>query len=246
MPFIELQSIDSTNNYARSLISEGLAQDGTAVFAHEQWAGKGQRGKKWLSEKGSNIILSILAKPGNLGISQQFEISLCTSVSLFQFFNQYTNGDCSIKWPNDLYWQDRKAGGILIENVIRGTGATASWDWVIIGIGINVNQVEFPPELKNAVSLKQITGREQDPVLLAKELAGTWQKNFNTLLTSGAGYFFEEYQKHLFKNGQTARFKKDNRIFEAVISGITPEGRLIVNHSLRETYSVGEVELLLD
>lgn len=244
MPFIELQSIDSTNNYARSLISEGLAQDGTAVFAHEQWAGKGQRGNKWLSEKGSNIILSILAKPGNLGISQQFDISLCTAVTLFHFFNHYTNGDCSIKWPNDLYWQDRKAGGILIENVIRGTGATASWDWVIIGIGVNINQAEFPPEIKKAVSLKQITGRNWDPVLLAKELADIWQKNFNVLQTSGPVYFFEDYQKHLYKIGQSARFKKDNRIFEAVISGISPGGRLILNHSSTESFAVGEVELL--
>lgn len=244
MPFIELQSVDSTNNYARSLVHKGLAEEGTAVFAHDQWAGKGQRGNKWLSEKGSNIILSILAKPGNLRIDQQFEVSFCSAVTLVHFFNQYTKGNCCIKWPNDLYWQDRKAGGILIETVIRGAGPTTSWDWLIAGFGVNINQVVFPSDIKNPVSLLQITGQERDPVALAKKLDSDWKKNFETLKISGADYFFEEYQKHLYKKDQAVKFKKNNRVFEGIIKGVTKEGKLIVWHSIEETYGVGEIELL--
>ena len=112
-PFIELQSVDSTNNYARSLIHEGLAQHGTAIFAYEQVAGKGQHGKVWISEKDANIILSMVLRPQPLLLTQQFMLSACMAVAVHDFFMKYAGEATKIKWPNDLYWQDRKAGGVL-------------------------------------------------------------------------------------------------------------------------------------
>jgi BirA family biotin operon repressor/biotin-[acetyl-CoA-carboxylase] ligase len=111
-PFVELQSVDSTNNYARKLIHDKLAQHGMAIFSHEQVAGKGQRGKIWFSEKDANILLSILLKPGPLQLSQQFRLSACMAVTVYDFFQKYAGEATAIKWPNDLYWQDRKAGDI--------------------------------------------------------------------------------------------------------------------------------------
>ncbi|HNF37596.1 MAG TPA: biotin--[acetyl-CoA-carboxylase] ligase, partial [Chitinophagaceae bacterium] len=119
--FIELQSVDSTNNYARLQIQQGLAQDRLAIFAHHQTAGKGQRGKKWEAEKGANIALSVLIKPDFLKLSQQFSLSACIAVSVHQFLSNYILDGLKIKWPNDLYWQDRKAGGILIESVVSSS-----------------------------------------------------------------------------------------------------------------------------
>ena len=101
-PFIELQSVDSTNNYAREQIHAGLAQHGEAFFAHEQFAGKGQRGKAWASEKGDNIILSVVIKPQSLLLPQQFQLSTCTAVAVHEFFVKYAGDDAKIKWPNDL------------------------------------------------------------------------------------------------------------------------------------------------
>ncbi|MBK6828679.1 MAG: biotin--[acetyl-CoA-carboxylase] ligase [Chitinophagaceae bacterium] len=143
-PFVELQSVDSTNNYAREQIHAGMAQHGQAIFAHEQWAGKGQRGRHWVSEKGQNMAVSILLQPKSLPISRQFELSAAIALTVHQTLAVYLPEDLTIKWPNDLYWQDRKAGGILIENLLSSHDQTgSSWNWAIAGIGININQTQF-------------------------------------------------------------------------------------------------------
>jgi len=245
MPFIELQSVDSTNNYARSLVSEGLASDRTAVFAHEQWAGKGQRGHNWLTQKSANIILSILANTSGVAVSDQFGVSMLTVVTLHEFFNEKTNGNSSIKWPNDLYWQDRKAGGILIENIIRGDNSPSAWEWTIVGIGVNINQESFSPVLRNPVSLIQVTGKKYDSVSLAKELFECWQINFDKFRSSGPHHFVEAYNRHLYKKEETVRFKKDNRIFEAVVRRVQPDGKLVLLHGIEEEFGFGELEWLL-
>ena len=138
-PFIELQSVDSTNNYARKLLYEGLAQHGTAIFAHEQLAGKAQRGKTWSSDKGTNVILSLVVKPRSLLLTQQFQLSVCVAVAVHELFMKYAGDEAKIKWPNDLYWQDRKAGGILIESGVGSAesgvrsqeSGIARWEWEI-------------------------------------------------------------------------------------------------------------------
>ena len=143
--FIELQSVDSTNNYAMARVAEGVAQHGSAYFAHEQTAGKAQRGKIWISEKGANIMMSMVIKPLFLQPSEQFKLSACVAVALHDFLKRYAGEQTKIKWPNDIYWRDRKAAGILIENVIStGKLAIGNWQWAIVGIGVNLNQVDFP------------------------------------------------------------------------------------------------------
>jgi BirA family transcriptional regulator, biotin operon repressor / biotin---[acetyl-CoA-carboxylase] ligase len=262
-PFIELQSVDSTNNYARQLIQSvyqtelpvrqsvipDLAQHQLAVFAHEQVAGKGQRGKVWASEKGSNIVMSILINPYPLRLTAQFQLSVCAAVALHNFFIKYTGGDASIKWPNDLYWQDRKAGGILIENIVAGqqqdSSANPQWKWAIIGIGININQTNFSPVLPNPVSLKQITGKNFDPVVLAKELHAIFIEKYNSLLQEGFENMYTQYLTHLYKRNKAVRLKKDNRVFEAVIKTVLPTGRLVVQHSIEEEFDFGGVEWVI-
>ena len=138
-PFIELHTVDSTNNYAMGLVHAGMAQHGTAVFAHEQTKGRGQRNKAWVSEPGANIALSVIFQPPAFSTSQLFMISKLVATAVLNFFNSYATTDTSIKWPNDIYWRDRKAGGILIENMVNGS----TWNWAVVGIGININQVNF-------------------------------------------------------------------------------------------------------
>jgi BirA family biotin operon repressor/biotin-[acetyl-CoA-carboxylase] ligase len=263
-PFVELQSVDSTNNYARKLLhearlpylpgrqtgSQGVVQHGMAIFAHEQVSGKGQRGKIWTSEKGSNIMLSVIVEPQSLLLTQQFQLSACAAVAVLNFFAKYAGDDCKIKWPNDLYWQDRKAGGILIESIVGSEQlavssqqlASANWNWAIIGIGININQTTFPTYLTNPVSLKQITGKNFDPVLLAKEICNDLNENFSQLITGGFEKIYLQYVSHLYKLNSTVKLKKDNRVFEAVIKGVSPQGRLIVYHSIEEEFDFGSVE----
>lgn len=149
-PFIELQSVDSTNNYALTQAHAGLAQHGSAFFAHEQVSGKGQRGKNWSSGIDTSVILSILINPAPLQISQQFQLSACVAVSVHQYFFQLMGDDTTIKWPNDLYWQDRKAGGILIESIIRPQNEISQWAWAVAGIGININQKKLFSRFKKS------------------------------------------------------------------------------------------------
>ena len=246
IPFVELQSVDSTNNYARRLLHEGLARHGFAVFAHEQVQGKGQWGKTWVTEKDANIILSTVIHPGPLQIAEQFRLTVCTAVATHEFFSRYAGDDTRIKWPNDLYWQDRKAGGILIENVVSsGASETNRWQWAIVGAGININQTGFSSGLKNPVSLRQITGNTFDPVPLAKELCYLMNEKFKQILAGNFEKIFSEYLSHLYKRNETVKLKKENRVFEATIIGVSSSGKLIIKHSIEEEFDFGEIEWLL-
>jgi BirA family biotin operon repressor/biotin-[acetyl-CoA-carboxylase] ligase len=181
--FIELKSVDSSNNYAMERVHAGSASHGAIFFAHEQWAGKGQRGKSWLSSPGENIVISAVLEPVFLPITRQFALSTAIALSSHDLISRYAGiEEISIKWPNDLYWRDRKAGGILIENSFRG----AHWLFAIAGIGINVNQVEFPAGLQNPVSLRQITGRRFNAVELARELGNCLERRFEQLRAEGS------------------------------------------------------------
>lgn len=255
-PFVELQTVDSTNNYALAQIRNSplsVRQEpighGTAIFAHEQVAGKGQRGKKWTSSKDESIILSIVLKPALQAVSQQFQLNICAAVSVCAFFKKYAGDDTKIKWPNDLYWKDRKAGGILIESVVRGSDQKDSqgggWQWAVAGIGININQTHFPPGLSNAVSLKQITGKHFDPLVLAKELCTVFDHYYTRLVTEGYQQILPEYDSHFYKKNEKVKLKKDNRVFEATIKGIDSVGRLVVQHAIEEQFEHGEVQWLI-
>jgi len=252
-PFIELQSIDSTNKYAMGLIhrdilpdGHGEAQHGMAIFSHEQTAGKGQRGKNWVSEKDANIALSILLNPFPLSIPDQFKLSVCIAISTWDLFSKYIADEAKIKWPNDLYWRDRKAGGILIENIIKSSqSAVGSWQWSIIGIGININQSVFDPDLPNPVSLRQITGKNFEPIELAKELCSIIEKNYQLLIAGNFETLFNKYQTHLYKKDEKVKLKKGTRVFETIIKGVSEMGQLITQHSIEERFEFGEVEWII-
>ena len=245
-PFIELQSVDSTNNYALAQIHAKLAQPGTCYFAHEQTSGKGQRGKTWATERGMNVIISIVLKPYFLQAIQQFQLSACVAVATHQFLSKYCGSSLKIKWPNDIYWQDRKLGGILIENIVRSSEpAGGSWDWAVVGIGININQVSFAVNIKNAISLKQITGNRFDQIELAKNLCVSIDNFYKKLMDGGVKAILEMYNHFLYKKDEMVKLKKDNRIFSATIKEVSQVGQLAVLSSVEEQFDFGEIEWLL-
>ena len=244
--FIELQSVDSTNNYAMARVAEGVSQHDIAYFAHEQTAGKAQRGKIWISEKCSNIIMSMVVKPLFLQPSEQFKLSACVAVALHDFFKGYAGEETKIKWPNDIYWRDRKAAGVLIENVIStGKLAIGNWQWAIVGIGVNLNQVDFPSDLQNPVSLKQITGENYDTIEKAKELWKTIKSHLNKLEAEGVDFIFEAYNKNLYKKNEKVRIKKGSRAFEATIKSVSTMGQLVVDHGIEERFDFGDIEWII-
>lgn len=240
--FIELESVDSTNNYATAQVHAGMASHGDIFFAHEQWAGKGQRGKTWASLPGENIIMSVVLKPVFLPITQKFLLGVCVALSCHDFYSRYAGaGEIFIKWPNDLYWRDRKAGGILIENSFRGE----QWLVAIAGIGININQVQFPESLRNPVSLKQITGRSFDAVKMARELGDCLGFRYEQLQAKGGASQLAEYNACLYKSGQAVKLKKDNTVFETIVQSVTAGGELVTRDTLERQFSFGEVEWMI-
>ena len=237
--FTILDTVDSTNNYAMQQLQDGLAKHGSAWFATEQTAGKGQRGKTWASEKGKNIAMSFVLEPEQLRITSQFYLSAVVALACFEFLKQYAGDEMKIKWPNDLFWRDRKAGGILIENKFQGK----AWKWAVVGIGINVNQTGFDKELVNAVSLKQITGKNFDTVALAKELHKLVMKNLAESRTTDE--ILQQYNQHLYKINELVTLRKTGVKFNTVIKEVSATGRLITVDAIEREFDFGEVEWVL-
>ena len=233
---IELQQVESTNNYATGLAHAGMAQHGTVVWAHHQTAGKGQRHKTWEAIRGENITASFIVEP-QLLLSQAFTLSKATAIAVQRFFGQYAGCETKVKWPNDLYWGDRKAGGILIENILSGS----HWKYAIIGIGINIKQTEFGAIKQQAVSLRQITGSAYSIPKLINELCVQLEKAL-TLLEKDPKGVEAAYDELLYKKGETVRLKKRGRVFEALIKEVTANGQLVAHHGIDETFEVGDVE----
>lgn len=254
-PFIELAAVDSTNKYAMALVHAARLPDGqepvkhgTAVFTHSQTAGKGQHGKSWVSEAEANLALSVIIRPEPLQLHEQFYLSAAVALAVHQFFSQYANKDeLKIKWPNDLYWRDRKAGGVLIESVVVSSESMVNlWQWAVIGIGININQTSFSPYLPNPVSLKQITGKSFDTVALAKDLCNYLQKGIEFLSSGKKDEIIKQYNLHLYKKGLQVKLKKDNRVFETKIESVNSAGQLIATDAIKHEFNFGEVEWMIE
>jgi BirA family biotin operon repressor/biotin-[acetyl-CoA-carboxylase] ligase len=241
-PFIELNTVDSTNNYAMQQVKSGSAKHGAAYFAREQTAGKGQRNKQWLSAKNENIILSVILETNGLLLSQQFFLNVISSLAALNLFNKYTTNNFKIKWPNDIYWQDRKTGGILIENIISGN----NWKYAVAGFGLNINQTAFNPSLKNPSSLKQITGKDYNVLEWSKKLCNELELTFSRLLNGDANALMDEYNSHLYKKNSVVKFKKDAIVFEGKIIKVDEAGRLIVHTAYEEAFEFGSVEWIIE
>jgi BirA family biotin operon repressor/biotin-[acetyl-CoA-carboxylase] ligase len=232
--------VDSTNNYAMGQIQAGIAGHGTTYFAYEQTAGKGQRGKSWLTNARENIMLSTVIQPP-LSASSPFLLSASIALACHDFYKNYAGEETRIKWPNDLYWRDRKAGGILIENNFRGK----DWVYAIAGIGININQTSFDPGINNPVSLKQITGKEFDVLGLSKELCNKIEQRYQALVSEPGHTIIEEYRQLLYKLNEKARLKKENSIFETTITGVSSSGQLLTKDTFERSFEFGEVEWVI-
>lgn len=221
-------------------VQEGQAFHGSAFLALEQTAGKGQRGRTWHAAPGENITISYVIEPGALNITAQFLVSAAASLGCYHFLNKYAGSDCSVKWPNDLYWNDRKAGGILIENVIRGT----RWLYSVIGIGININQTQFEPASVKPVSLKQITGKHFDILQLVDELSVSLSEFVNKIATH-PGDIMAEYNEVLYRRGQLVRLEGQQEMFEARIESVDQMGRICVSNANHNRYQIGEVRIIV-
>ena len=241
MPVLFEEEVDSTNLKLKSMFLEGAIEDATWLIAHSQYAGKGQRGNSWQSEAGKNATLSLYKEVKGLAIDAQFKISMQVALSVARVLSIYLK-NVSVKWPNDILVNDKKIGGILIETGVKGN----SIGWVIVGIGINIEQKSFVslPQasstfLEGAINLKAKDFITQlMPVLLEDLIA---LQNFSYLEVQQA------YEKQLYGFLLRKKFKTpQGQIFEGFIQGINSQGALMIAQSggIIKAYGLKEISMI--
>ena len=200
-PLIELSNVDSTNIYAMKQIQEQMAVSGSCYRTDFQTHGKGQHGRVWESSKGENLLcsyvleLKTLKMEQNWGPKDQIGLSAAVALGAQAFFAAFAGDETRIKKPNDIYWRDRKAGGILIENILRGE----SWTWTVIGIGFNINQTKFSSDAPNPVSLKQITGKQWEISSMQKSLTKALDHSIGLWLENGEVETLKAFEKQIIE-----------------------------------------------
>lgn len=228
MKLITLQSVDSTNSYARAIPPDQLP---AAVIAHAQTAGRGQRGNHWESLPGANITLSAAVVPAGIHPRDQFAVSRAVSLAVVDTIRQFLPSELasqvSIKWPNDIYIGDRKVCGILIEHVITGTAISRS----VIGIGLNVNQTRFLSDAPNPVSLAQLTGNIYPVDEIASSLIANLEQRLNQESLDN-GSTKQPYMSSLYRRDGLHRYAlPDGTEFLASIADVEPSGLLHLLHA---------------
>nr|MCD4773910.1 biotin--[acetyl-CoA-carboxylase] ligase [Bacteroidales bacterium] len=231
---IELENIDSTNNYVLRLLEKSKKFDeGTIIAAHSQYAGKGQDKNFWESEAGMNLTLSIILQPKFLKIEKQFMLNKIVALSVYNFINSFGLKKTSIKWPNDIYIGNKKVAGILINNTIRGN----SYDYCVIGIGININQEKFISNAPNPISLKQISGKEYNLEECLNTLCLITENWYNKLKNEQIKFINTSYIEALYRYNKYYKYILRGKSIKAKITGISEYGRLILQTKNMETYS---------
>ncbi|MEL6606717.1 MAG: biotin--[acetyl-CoA-carboxylase] ligase [Bacteroidota bacterium] len=212
----------STNTLAAQRLHEEALPAGTVVIADHQYQGRGQRGHSWYSEPYKNLTFSVVIYPTFLAASQSFFLNIITTLALRQVLAAYVSNDLTIKWPNDLYFQDQKLSGILIESTVEQQHLKAS----VIGIGLNVNQTHF--DVKGSTSLACICGRSFDLQLILAELLEALERNYSQLKTQGVEQLKSAYLEHMYWIGEPHTFQDATHRFQGAIKGIDATGRLAI------------------
>lgn len=211
----------STNEYAESLIEDNNFFDGTTIVTLNQTKGKGQRGNKWESEPGKNLTFSTILKPTFLSLNNQFYLNIVASLSVLKVFLKHGQG-FKVKWPNDIYYYEKKIGGILIENKLKGHLIETT----VVGIGLNINQDNF--EALNATSLVKVLKKEIDLEILLRDVLLSFEYHYFQLKRGEFDQLKCEYLDNLYWKNEVHTFKSKDNFFMGEVVGIDPIGRLLL------------------
>jgi BirA family biotin operon repressor/biotin-[acetyl-CoA-carboxylase] ligase len=237
-----LPTVDSTNIYATRLAEDGLAHHGEVVWALDQTQGRGQRGKQWDTRPGENVMMSLIVQPTGALTRSPAHLNMMVAATIARYFEAIgKNWAVHIKWPNDIYVNDKKAVGILIENVFRGM----QWTNAVIGIGINVNQTNFNPELTRATSLKAESGKEYDLFEIINDLRSGLLNELIYYKPELFKHTLQQYNQFLYKRGEEVRFTHmpDGAVFTARVIAVSGDGTLILEQEDgMHTYPFGSLQ----
>ncbi|MGL2986702.1 biotin--[acetyl-CoA-carboxylase] ligase [Flavobacterium sp. RSSA_27] len=241
MKLIKLDAIDSTNDFLKGISSLPETVNFTVVTAEVQTKGRGQMGQKWESEKGKNLIMSILVRDFFQDINLLFHLNIAFALAVIEVLENYKVPELSIKWPNDIMSYSKKIGGILIENSIKSDGAIES----IIGLGLNVNQTDFS-DLPKASSLAVLCEVEFDRELILELIVKKFKQKIN-LWQENELFFWNYYSQLLFKKGVPMPFADEKGIhFMGIIQGVSSVGKLqvLLEDDSVEDFDIKEIQLL--
>lgn len=238
---IRIDQIDSTNNYAAEQILTKRPQEGTLFISDRQVGGRGQASNRWESEPYQNLTFSVVLYPDYLPIQEQFLISKAFSLSVVDFLRLHTDR-VTIKWPNDIYVGNRKVCGMLIENSIHHDKIGSC----IVGIGLNINQMNFVSDAPNPISLKQITGKTLPLDLALTQLCNCMTHRYAAILEDQCDALHHDYLFALYRLGEWHHFADQNTDYIGRILGVDEFGRLVIEDQKgrHSSYNFKEVRYL--
>jgi BirA family transcriptional regulator, biotin operon repressor / biotin---[acetyl-CoA-carboxylase] ligase len=216
-------SCHSTNDLALEIIQNSENFHGTVILADYQTQGRGQKGNAWESESGQNLIFSVALDTSFLKIENQFYLSMAMSLAMCNTLRELGFFNTKIKWPNDIFLDEKKIGGMLIENKIRGVYLRAS----VLGIGINVLQEKFNSKIASSLILNDLNSKISLPIL-AEKLCEHIEQQFEKLKKGEFEYIHLQYLKIIYKLGKKQIFEKNTEQFTAKIQSIDRDGRLVL------------------
>jgi len=241
MTIHSFDSLESTNKYCEALdLAE--VEDFTCYWALEQTAGIGQRGNHWHSAPGQNLTFSLVLHPAFLPAARQFCLTQALSLGIKDFIESIVSIDpivtiASIKWPNDIYVDGHKICGTLVSTRLQGNAIASA----VCGIGLNVNEREFPSWVPHPTSLGLLTGQNYALESLLRQLLACIEKRYNDLKT---GIDPEpEYLAHLMNLHVPARYIYNKEEIAATITGVDPHGRLLLSAADGRSLSCGMKEI---
>ena len=239
---LELNKLDSTNSHALDLLSKNNPSDGTVISAWFQEQGKGQIGRKWQSEAGKNLTFSIIFYPTFLLAKRQFILNQAIALGVYDFANQYMT-NVKIKWPNDIYVNDKKIGGILIQNVLSGANIQSS----VAGVGVNINQSEFDASIPNPTSFFLETAQEYDLFTLLENLCQKIETRYLQVRAGNYSLLENDYFRNLYRFQEEALYQyPGGEIFSGKIVGLSETGKLKIHHKKgEELFDVRAVNFII-
>ena len=223
---VSLKRVDSTNNFLKSELSKSTPlPEGTVILAEEQFAGRGQVNNTWYSEPFKYLTISLLLLPTFISPEKQFLLNQSISLAINDTLTNIIGDGIKIKWPNDIYFRNEKLGGVLIENILRGD----VWKYAVVGIGLNINQVNFPGDVNNVTSLKKILHQDYDITDVLNQLCKSIEQRYLQLRAGKTDLILNGYINCLYRLNEPHQFKIDDRVVEGIISGVDKKGLLEIS-----------------
>jgi BirA family biotin operon repressor/biotin-[acetyl-CoA-carboxylase] ligase len=237
-----IENLPSTNTHTLGLLKKNDLKEGTIVYTNYQSAGKGYSGNEWESEDGKNLLISIVLYPYFIKPEDQFIISMTISLGICDFLERFIP-ICSIKWPNDIYVNNDKIAGILIESSVIGESIKST----VAGIGLNINQERFLGPAPNPISLRILTGINYDLNECLIQLGSSLDCRYKHLIAGDSSQIKKEYVSKLYCLNQWREFKELNGIWSGRLLDVGDYGRLRIEKKNGEIseYSFKEIEFIL-